>query len=65
LTLRNLADARALTASSVRFLGAAVVSSELRRRMDAAVIWSTAARNAASLTFRRFVEASDLSHELQ
>jgi len=53
LTLRGLADARAraLTASSVRFLGAAVVSSELRRRMDAALIWSTAARNAASLTF--------------
>jgi hypothetical protein len=51
--LGNLADARAraLTASSVRFLGAAVVSSELRRRMEAAAIWSTAARNAASLAF--------------
>jgi hypothetical protein len=45
------ARARALTASSSRFLGTAFVSSEVRRVLDADATWSTAARNAASLTF--------------
>ena len=45
------ARARALTASSSRFLGKAFVSSEVRRVLDADATWSTAARNAASLAF--------------
>src|SRR5687767_1940768 len=51
--LVNLGAARAcaLTASSARFLGGALVSSELRRLPEIAAISSTAARNAASLAF--------------
>ncbi len=51
--LENLSAARAcaLAASSVRFLGDAFVSSELRRLLATAAIASTAARNAASLAF--------------
>src|SRR2546430_16587329 len=41
----------ALAASSVRFLGGAFVSSDLRRVLEMAAISSTAARNAASLAF--------------
>ena len=53
LYLGNLCAARtrALAISSVRFLGAAFVSSELRRLLETAAISSTAARNAASLAF--------------
>jgi hypothetical protein len=40
-----------LIASSVRFLGGVFVSSELRRVLAAAVISSTATKNAASLAF--------------
>ena len=43
--------ARALAASSVRFLGGAFVSSDLRRLPEIVAISSTAARNAASLAF--------------
>jgi hypothetical protein len=45
------ARARALAASSARFLGGAFVSSEFRRFLETAAISSTATRNAASLTF--------------
>src|SRR2546426_4085067 len=41
----------ALAASSVRFLGGAFVSSDLRRVLETAAISSTTARNAASLAF--------------
>src|SRR5215471_14374146 len=49
----NLSAARALAfaASSSRFLGGAEVSSECRRRLDAAATSSIAAINAASLAF--------------
>jgi len=47
----SAARARALAASSVRFLGGAFVSSELRRLPEIAAISSTAARKAASLAF--------------
>jgi len=47
----SAARARALAASSVRFLGGALVSSELRRLPEIAAISSTAARKAASLAF--------------
>ena len=40
-----------MAASSVRFLGGAFVSSELRRLPEIAAISSTAARNAAPLAF--------------
>src|SRR5687767_4552888 len=51
--LVNLGAARAcaLTASSARFLGGALVSSELRKLPDIAAMSSTATRNAASLAF--------------
>ena len=45
------ARARALAASSVRFLGGAFVSSELRSLPEIAAISSMAARKAASLAF--------------
>jgi hypothetical protein len=45
------ARARAMAASSVRFLGGAFVASEPRRLLEIAAISSTAASNAASLTF--------------
>ena len=53
LYLGNLCAARtrALAISSVRFLGAAFVSSELRKLLETAAILSTAPRNAASLAF--------------
>src|SRR5207249_2829662 len=53
----NLSAARALAlaASSSRFLGAALVSSELNRRTAQLVISSTAASNCASLAFDGFV----------
>ena len=47
----SAARARALAASSVRFLGGAFVSSELRRLPEIAAISSTAARYAAPLAF--------------
>jgi hypothetical protein len=40
-----------LATSSARFLGGALVSSELRRLAEIAAIASTAARNATSLAF--------------
>src|SRR5262249_1434003 len=43
--------ARALAASSSRFLGGAFVSSALRSFLETAAISSTAARNATSLAF--------------
>src|SRR6185369_9364116 len=48
---RCAARARALAISSARLLGGAFVSSEPKRFLDTASTWSTAARNAASLTF--------------
>src|SRR6266850_4015297 len=45
------ARARALAASSARFLGGAFVSSEVRRFLEASATSSIAARNAASLAF--------------
>src|ERR1700674_1197808 len=49
----NLSAARAfaLAASSSRFFGGAVVSSECRRRVEIAATSSIAARNAASFSF--------------
>ena len=48
---RSIARARALAASSARFLGGAVVSSDRSKRLDASATSSTAVRNAASLAF--------------
>src|SRR5712671_2821718 len=54
----NLSAARAFAfaASSSRFLGGAVVSSERRRRIDAPATSSMAARNASSLAFEGLVK---------
>src|SRR5436309_543122 len=46
----------ALAASSSRFFGGALVSSELRSVLQTAAISSTAARNAASLAFDGLVK---------
>lgn len=48
---RTAARARAFAASSSRFLGEAVVSSECSRRAEAAATSSTAVSNGASLAF--------------
>ena len=52
----NAARARALAASSARFRGAALVSRELRRLLQTAATWSTAARNAASLVLEGWLK---------
>ena len=48
---RSAARALALAASSSRFLGGALVSSEWRNRAETPATSSTAARNAASFAF--------------
>src|SRR6476646_7967754 len=48
---RSAARALALAASSSRFLGGALVSSECRNRAETPATSSTAARNTASLAF--------------
>src|SRR6266496_2738012 len=47
----RVARACAFAASSTRFLGGALVSSDLRSRLETSAISSTAATNAASLAF--------------
>jgi len=61
----SAAPAFAFAASSSRFLDAAFVSSERRRRVEIPAIPSTAAMNEASFAFGRLIEAADFSHELQ
>src|SRR5215831_17663728 len=53
---RSAARAFALAASSSRFLGGAVVSSEASSRAEIWATSSTAARNAASFAFEGFVK---------
>src|SRR5260221_1480227 len=57
---RRAKRSRALAASTSRYLGGAVVSSESRRRPEMAVIASTAARNAGSLGLGGLFETGSL-----